>query len=315
MSTYLYAYPAPLVFTVGDPKPGYMVFDREIDGQYVYLSTRPLSYPNQTLIGAWGSDGTVLLDNNSAPIPIDPLFASLRPVGNLDGEATAGLLHHYFLGHQPRWVQPVPVADTLPEYPADNQPIILTMARRWDDTAGFEGWGWIATIEFPDPNRPPDARAIGIYDDAWAYQYTTGAFVWTDTGQVDENDEAIFKWQTISPAGFATADKEDIYYAMLLGSAQEGTSVLPADADEQLLYFWEFSQPGGEAWVDTGETVTGMAGNVTLVSDNAPFTDNDLVRINGNEFTVDSLYYGASDGLVLTPYILSPTGAAIEIWQ
>lgn len=313
MSTYLYAYPAPLVFTEGDPKPGYLVFDQEIGGQYVYMSARPLSYPNQILVGIWSNDGTIMEDGNGDPVPIDPLFEDLRPVGNIDGTATTVLLHHHFMGHGARHVQPTPVADTLPEYPADNQPIILTMARRWDDTAGFEGWGWIATIEFPDPNRPPDARAIGIYDDAWAYQYTTGAFVWTDTGQVDENDEAIFKWQTISPAGFATADKEDIYYALLLGSAQEGTSVLAADVDEQLLHFWEFDQGGGEAWVDSGATVTGMAGTVTLVSDVSPFLAGTLVRIEGVEMTVTSVWAG--QGLVLDPYRVSTTGAAIEIWQ
>ena len=315
MSTYLYSYPGPLVFTPGDPKPGYVVFDQEADGSYLYLSDRPLSYSNQTLVGAWSSDGEILLDVNLDPIPIDPLFDFLRPVGNLDGDATGQVLYHHFLGHKPRYVQEVPVANTLPEYPADNQPIILSMERRWDDTPGFEGWGWIATIEFPDPNRPPDARAIGIYNDSWAYQYTTGAFVWTDTGEVDGDGVAIFKWQTLSPAGFATATKESIYYALLLGSVQEGTSILPEDQDSQTLYFWESNQGGGSAWVDSGETTIGMAGSVTLVSDNAPFIVDDLVRINGVEMTVTSLYFGANDGLVLSPYTVSPSGEVIEIWQ
>ena len=314
MSTYLYAYPALLVFTEQSPMPGYMVFDQEVSGQYVYLSARQLDYPSQTLVGAWNGDGSIMLDSNDNPIPIDPLFDSMRPVGNIEGVATGPIKYHYFLGHLPRYVQAVPVVDTDPVYPADNQPMVLTMARRWDDTLGFEGWGWIATIEFADPNRSPDARAVGIYDTDWNYLYTTGAFVWTDTGEVDGDGNPIYKWQTLSPAGQATATKEVINYAMLFGATQEGRGTLIETKDSQELYFWEHDQViPGESWQDSGATVTGMAGTVTLVSDVAPFAVGNLVRIEGVEMSVTSIWSG--QGLVLDPYRTSTTGATIEIWQ
>ncbi len=306
MSTYIYSYPAPLE---EDPLPGFVAFSQELGGQHIYISARPLEYEDQTLVGAWGSDGVVMRDEVGDPIPITNLFDSLRPVGNIDGVATNELLYHYFMGHSPRQVQADPVVDTLPEFPADNQPIVLTMERIWDDTPGWEGWGWQATIEFSDPNRAPDARAIGIYNSDWAYQYTTGAFVYTDTG------DGVYKWQTHNPPGYATATKEPIYYAMLFGAAQEGRGTLINSTESQTLYFWEADQviPGGEAWVDSGETVTGMAGTVTLVSDVGPFPVGTQVRIEGVEMLVTSIWAG--QGLVLDPYRSSTTGAAIEVWQ
>jgi len=118
------------------------------------------------------------------------------------------------------------------------------MERRWDDTPGFEGWGWRATIEFSDPNRPPNARAIGIYDADWNYQYTTGAFVWTDTGEVDDDGQPIFKWQTVNPAGRVTAAPEPLYYALLWGSIQEGRMSLESLAEDESRtdYYWDKDQ-------------------------------------------------------------------------
>jgi hypothetical protein len=279
---------------------------------WLYLSSVELTGGKP--IGVWNPDGTVAG-------PIDPDYAAyIRPFGNIEGFATDQLDFHHFQGHAQRAVQPDPVPDTAPEYPPDTQPIVLTFARRWDDTAGFEGWGWIATIEFADPNRPPNARAIGIYDSQWNYQYTTGAFVWTDTGEVDDQNQPIFKWQTINPAGRVTAAPEPIYYALLLGSAQEGRMSLEslAEDEQRTDFFWEFDQgvTGGQTgagWVDSGETVTGMAGTVTLVSDVAPFPVGTQVRIEGVEMTVTSIWAG--QGLVLDPYRASTTGAAIEVWQ
>lgn len=300
---YLYSYPARLVFDDVNRQPGDLSFDQEYGGRFVYLSGSPLTYPDGILINSW--------DDNSGNLgeAISGTYLEMRPVGNLGGAATGILRHHHFAGHAPRHMQEVPVADTLPQYPADNQPIVLTMDRWYDETPGFEGWGWKATVEFYDPSRIPNARAIGIYNDAGVYQYTTGAFVLTSLG------DDVSKWQTHSPPGFATTEKEDVYYALLLGSTPEGKTVLPATKDSQQSNFWEADQviPGGEAWVDSGETVTGMAGTVALVSDVAPFAVGSQVRIEGAEALVTSIWAG--QGLVLDPYAARTTGATIEIWQ
>jgi len=314
MSTYLYGYSEPLVFDEENPKPPDLVFDQELEGSWFYLSgsVRPDGYR----VGAWDSDGNVALQQNGEPVPIEPVFFDLRPFGNdEEGNATDQLDYHHWMGHLQRQVQPVPALDTLPVYPADNQPIVLTMARVWDDTPGWEGWGWLATIEFSDPARAPDARAIGIYDADWNYLYTTGAFIWSNSGEVDDEGQPVFKWQTQNPAGKATAAEEPVYYALLHGSLQEGRMVLSPIQEKRTNCFWEAGQtiPGGEAWVDSGETVTGMAGTVTLVSGVAPFPIGTQVRIEGVEMAVTSIWN--DQGLVLEPYRASTTDAMIEIWQ
>ena len=186
-------------------------------------------------IGYWDNDG----------LAEGPLHADyedyIRPFGNADGFGTDSLDYHHFAGHGQRYTQEAPVVDTMAEYPSGNQPFMLTMDRYWDETPGWEGWGWKATIMFSDPNRAPDARAIGIYDDLWNYLYTTGAFVWTEVG-TDEEGQPIMKWQTHTPPGRATPDKDPVYYALLLGSAQEGRYVLPTDNDQVVAMFWEADQ-------------------------------------------------------------------------
>ncbi len=291
---------------------------------WLYLCTEDHSalYPGSKIISKWNSDGSVLVTatdedgNPTAWYPIDPDYENhIRPFGNLSGVATDSLDYHHWLGGGQRAVQAVPVVDTAAEYPSDNQPIVLTMERRLDDTPGFEGEGWICTIEFTDPNRPPDARAIGIYTDPdhQDFLYTTGAFVWTDTGEVDAEGNPIFKWETVNPAGRVTQDPEPIYYALLFGSAQEGRMTLPADSSERTDFFWEFNQGNGGtgAWEDSGATVTGMSGTATLVSDTTPFTVGQEVRIEGVEMTVTSITAG--QWLVLDPYRISTTGSVIQI--
>ena len=260
------------------------------------------------VIGAWDADGTVV---DGVPIHPDYL-AYIRPLGNLEGIATDSLDYHHWFGGQQRYLQDVPVAATLATFPEDQQPIVLKMDRRFDDTPAFEGEGWIATIEFADPNRPPDARAIGIYDADWNFIYTTGAFVLTDQG------DGTSKWQTINPPGRVTATPEPIYYALLLGSAQEGRMDLQVDQAGRTDYFWEFDQgftPPGAEWVDSGQTVTGNFGTITGVSgDKNEFPLGSLVRIGGEEATVASYWLGGA-GLELTPYRFYTVGAAIEKWQ
>ena len=273
---------------------------------YLYLCSEDVTgqYAGSKLIGTWDSDG-----NPQGTIDSD-YINYIRPFGNAAGDATDSLDHHKWMGNAQRKLQDTP--DTLPEFPEDTQPIVLIMNRWHDEAPGFEGHGWKATISFADPNRPPNARAIGIYNDQWAYQYTTGAFVLTEIGQ-DEDDNPIMAWQTHSPPGFATAELENWYYALLLGSEQEGRMVLPVWQESQTSYFWDKDQapPAGDTWVDSGATVTGMAGTATLVSDTTPFSTAQAVRIDGIAMTVTQVVAG--QWLVLDPYTLSPTGASIEV--
>ncbi len=294
--------------------PGYMVFDQELEGRFIYLSTKPLNYLDQTLIGAWGNDGSILSDENDNPTPIDPFFTVMRPLGNEDGVATDSLDYHHWMGHKQRHQQPVPLPEILPQYPVGTQPIILTMERYWDTTPGWEGWGWKATIEFSDPDRAPDARAVGIYDADWNYLYTTGAFVWTDVGG------GIFKWQTHNPAGRAAPEKEPLYYALLLGSAQEGRMELLAGADSRVNFFWDEDQnpgyvpPSEGQWEDSGETTQGMAGQVVLTSSIDPLEVGMKVRIAGVESVITDLWVGAGQGFLADPYQAYAADLVIEIW-
>ena len=203
----------------------------------LFLSAEDMSidYPSGARsIGYWSNDGV-------AQVPVHSDYDIIRPFGNDEGEASDRLDLHHFQGHAQRDVQTAPVADTLAEYPPDNQPIVLTMDRWMDDTPGWEGNGWKATIEFSDPTRPPNARAIGIYDENWNYLYTTGAFIETQIG-TDPEGEPIMRWQTHNPPGRATPEKEPVYYALLLGSAQEGRFELPVDRESVVRLFWEGDQ-------------------------------------------------------------------------
>jgi hypothetical protein len=81
-----------------------------------------------------------------------------------------------------------------------------------------------------DPARDITARAIGIYTDTWAYQYTTGAFV----------DDGSGNFYTECPIGQRTADPDPVYFALLLGAAQEGRWVLDGTTSES--QFWSSDQ-------------------------------------------------------------------------
>ena len=269
------------------------------------------------VIGAWNADGSVLVtatDPDGEPTawyPIGPDYLTyIRPLGNAEGIASDSLDFHHWLGGGQRYLQDVPAPATLAEYPADEQPIILRMDRRFDDTPGFEGEGWVATIEFADPNRPPNARAIGIYDQNWAFIYTTGAFILTDQG------DGTQKWQTVNPPGRVTAAPEPIYYALLFGSAQEGRMTLTGTQDGREDYFWESNQGPlpGEEWIDSGQTVTGNFGTITGVSgDKNEFPLGVQVRIEGLEGVVDAYWLGGA-GIAILPVRQYTIGATIEIW-
>ena len=232
---------------------------------WLYLCTEILTADR--VIGAWESDGSVLVTDTdpdtgepTAYYPIHPDYQTyIRPLGNAtvtefdqdgnpisttEGVATDSLDYHHWFGGDQRNLQEVPVADTLAEFPETEQPIALTMERWFDETPGWEGNAWRATIEFSDPTRAPNSRAVGIYSDTWGYLYTTGAFVWTDTGELDAEGNPVFKWQTQTPVGRATADPEPFYYALLFGSLQEGRMVLEPNVESKSNFYWENNQTG-----------------------------------------------------------------------
>ena len=208
------------------------------NGDYVHLL--PNEDPAATLIGHWDNDGSLTVVDMLA-------YDQLRPLGNDAGVATGALDLIHYAGHAQRHLQAAPAVDTMPEYPSGTQPFTATMARRMDETPGWEGHGWSFTVEFVDPNRPPTNRAVGIYSDpeCTAYLYTAGALVLTDTGEVEVVDEVeipIMKYMSVNPAGKATVAPEDIYFALLHGSAQEGINTLLAGDEENMRYYWENDQ-------------------------------------------------------------------------
>lgn len=83
---------------------------------------------------------------------------------------------------------------------------------------------------------------------------------------------------------------------------------------------WEvYTEPGGgEAWVDSGETVVSLVGASTIqVSDTAPFAADQLIRIDGtDEATIDRIHQPGAPGIiVIVPHVSVSGGESIEIWQ
>lgn len=290
MSTYLYQYPVTQNVQENSAFIGTLA-----NGDKVYLL--PHTDADATRVGEWDNDGSLVYMD-------DVVYAELRPLGNDAGMATDDLDLTHYQDHAQRHLQLTPQVDTLPEYPVDTQPFTVTMERQWDDTPGWEGWGWKFIVKFADPSRDATARAVGIYSDPECkeYLYTTGELIEEGAVYVAEN-----------PAGKATAEKEPVYYALLLGSAQEGIMNLPVESETQTKLFWEHDQPvpGGSDWIDSGQTVDSMAGTVTIVQDNSGFSVGEQVKINEVEMTIDSLWTGT--GLTLSPYTASPVGAGVYV--
>ena len=159
----------------------------------------------------------------------------------------------------------------------------------------------------------PNAIAMARYsapDASGTFLGTSGGCVW------DETDQAWY-----SPGLLETDDSAPCYLAILYGSAIYLTFTLPGNVFEvSYIANGGAEVPGpGEAWVDSGATVTGVAGTVTLVSDGSPFSVGSLTRINGVEQEVTSLWPSevSPSGLVLTPNQNPPhaNGSIIEVWQ
>lgn len=322
MIEWLLNFPAPITLTEEEQADiRSLVLLREIDGAYWYDCLAPTdpttTYPvlaGGTIVGAWDADGVL-----DPAYPVSPAFTLLCPLGNLpDGTATGVLKAHHYQGWLQRHLGDEAATDELAVlYPAAVVPLAIEI-RHKEFFGTWSGWGWRAEILGGSDVRDPSVRAIGVYTDpeCTQYEYTTGAFVIGESDwQVDDEGAPLLVWYTETPPGFATPDKPDWYLAVLYASIQEGHQTLAADEDAISHLYWPIDQPPVTTgtWVDTGETVTGMAGTVTLVSSVSPFSVGSMVRIEGYEMEVTSIW--ADQGLVLDPYRASSMGAAIEILQ
>jgi hypothetical protein len=202
------------------------------------LSSRVIT--NVTVVGSWGNNGEQsFLDLQLYEDHFTPFMNSV------EGFATDQQNIHHWQGHDMRHMQETPVANTKAVYPVDRQPFVVTMSRYEKTTGGWPGWYWSFVVEFIDPNRPPDARTVGIYDEHWNYLYTVGALVEENilVGQ-DPDGNPIFekKWVGRCPPGRQTTVPGDIYYALLFGSAQEGKMILASDQMRRVNHYWEHTE-------------------------------------------------------------------------
>ncbi len=99
-------------------------------------------------------------------------------------------------------------------------------------------WGWVVKMLSDDPARDITARAIGQYSDpeATAFLFTTGAFI--NDGKYGD----VF--YTECPPGNRDTNPDPVYFALLLGAAQEGIFQLdtPEDGSEATALFWSADQ-------------------------------------------------------------------------
>ena len=213
----------------------------DYDGKFLFLTPFDMlvQYPGGTQIGEWSNDGV------SAGAVHSDYAEFIRPFGNEAGKASDIQDFSHFSGHRQRAMQEVAAVDTLSEYPVDNQPfkIKLTRTNITDDGWPHIPWGFQARLTFADPNRQPDSYSIGVYSDpeCTAYLWTPGAWIWTDTGEVDEYLNPIFAWIIDCPIGQRTATREDWNICNLLGSDQQGMYSMLANQDEFERLFWEES--------------------------------------------------------------------------
>ena len=191
-------------------------------------------------VSDWGGDAFVLgqWDPNGRPGIIHADYQLFRPLGNEAGVATGDLTAQGRQGWALRaqeWDDMDPENVTSDIYPAGQKPFRLQITRE-DHTADpvYPGWGWRVDMISDDPTRDITARGIGIYsDDAWQnYLYTTGAFV----------DDGSGNFYTECPIGQRTANPDPVYFALLLGAAQEGTFTLAEGGDATEAQFWENDQ-------------------------------------------------------------------------
>ena len=274
----LLATPAPVVRDE-DTHPNLLDSVQYNDGTqdwWTYLCTVDVTeqYPGSKLIGVWNTNGSIATIPSEDPgadseyYPVDPDYENhIRQFGNqtvdqldengnvidtLENVATDSLDFFHWAGNKQRElltnedeiVGEVVENSILPQYPLDDQPIILTMERffRDDGPPPSEGWAWRATIEFSDPSRNPQSRRIDVYDENWDRIYPSGAFQRTPVAEDPDTGEIIEKWVAETPTNRQTDNPETLYYALKFQSQVEGRLVLAEGADRQQAYFWEHPQ-------------------------------------------------------------------------
>ena len=126
-------------------------------------------------------------------------------------------------------------------YLPHNAPFSLEITRTYtdDDGWGHIPWGWRVDMISEDPQRDITARAIGVYSTPACqhpqdYLYTTGAFV----------DDGNGNYYTECPVGQRKANPEPVYFALLLGSIQEGIWRLEGleKGSKEKRLFWKRNQ-------------------------------------------------------------------------
>jgi hypothetical protein len=214
------------------PEPSVLMASNGTDN--AYLTTNPDGWPvSMVQVGSWD-------EYTGEPMsPISSAYTGwIRPLGNEDGMATGFLDSMRWQGHsEPKFFT---YDDTDPEnivaerYPSDNRPFSLKIERTLITDDGFPQipHGWKVTMLSADPLRDITARAIGIYNDAGAYLYTTGAFI----------DDGTGTYFTECPVGQRTADEVQINFKLLLGSAPEGEWVLTVGKSDTTAEFWATDQ-------------------------------------------------------------------------
>jgi hypothetical protein len=218
------------------------------------------------------------------------------------------------------------------KYPAAESPFVIEVRHKLftgNANPAWDGWGWRAEIVGPAGSRDPSARAIGIYSDAacTAYLYTTGAFIQQASAwQVDANGSALTVWATEYNPGLLGYDndaKHDVHHACLLGSAQEGHATLAASAQSAAHEFWKHPQgyvaPPTAGWVDTGATITALAGQVYRTSSVLTgLTVNQPLRLGPTLETKFNGYWPVvntpSDYIQITPYVGVSVGTKVYKW-
>jgi hypothetical protein len=214
------------------PQPSALMATNATDN--AYLTTNNTGWPvSMVQVGSWdeytGEPMSVITSDYADWI---------RPLGNDDGVATGFLDSMRWQGHsEPKWFQ---YDDTDPgdvqaeRYPAYQRPFTLQIERTFINDDGFPQipHGWKVTMLSADPLRDITARAIGIYNDAGDYLYTTGAFI----------DDGTGTYFTECPVGQRTADEVQINFKLLLGSAPEGAWTLPVGQGSDAREFWSSDQ-------------------------------------------------------------------------
>ena len=103
----------------------------------------------------------------------------------------------------------------------------------WWEFVNPSGWGWVCIVLSDDPQRTITARAIALYSDPEATNYlgTSGAFI--QDGSYGNH------YYCVCPTALYTSTRQDIYWALLFGAAQEGHYTLAESDDQIAAEFWE----------------------------------------------------------------------------